>query len=87
MKSGLRSLTFSGTLTLLFIPDMDNPNAPETGAIVASYIAGESVGAIIQMVLGDKLGRRKFMQLMCIVVCYHSVPFLHSGSSPDSFPD
>ncbi|ESK91099.1 mfs monosaccharide transporter [Moniliophthora roreri MCA 2997] len=47
---------------------MGNPNAAATGAIVATYIAGEAVGAIMQMFVGDKLGRKRFMQLMCIVV-------------------
>ena len=47
---------------------MNNPNPAATGAIVATYVAGEAIGAIIQMILGDKLGRKKFMQMMCVVV-------------------
>ncbi|KAK1222994.1 hypothetical protein PQX77_014140 [Marasmius sp. AFHP31] len=52
---------------------MNNPNAAATGAIVATYIAGEAVGAIIQMALGDKLGRKRFMQMMCLVVTVGTV--------------
>ncbi|KAL0061246.1 hypothetical protein AAF712_011952 [Marasmius tenuissimus] len=52
---------------------MNNPNAAATGAIVATYIAGEAVGAIIQMALGDKLGRKRFMQMMCLVVTIGTV--------------
>ncbi|KAL0061248.1 hypothetical protein AAF712_011954 [Marasmius tenuissimus] len=51
-----------------YITDMGNPNPAATGAIVATYIAGEAVGAITQMILGDKLGRKRFMQMMCIIV-------------------
>ncbi|KAK1218310.1 hypothetical protein PQX77_019002 [Marasmius sp. AFHP31] len=47
---------------------MGNPNPAATGAIVATYIAGEAIGAITQMVLGDRLGRKRFMQMMCIIV-------------------
>ena len=36
--------------------------------VVAVYIAGEAVGALIQTAIGDQLGRIKFMQLMCVVV-------------------
>lgn len=52
--------------------DMGNPNEAATGAIVATYIAGEAVGAIIQSLLGDRLGRKRFMQMMCLVVSTHS---------------
>lgn len=47
---------------------MGNPNAAATGAIVATYIAGEAVGAITQSLFGDFLGRRRYMQLLCMVV-------------------
>lgn len=36
--------------------------------VVATYIAGEAVGAIMQIFLADKLGRVRFMQLQCIIV-------------------
>ena len=36
--------------------------------MVATYIAGECVGGIFQIFAGDKLGRLRLMQLMCIVV-------------------
>lgn len=32
------------------------------------YIAGEAVGALTQTFIGDKLGRIRFMQFMCVVV-------------------
>ena len=35
---------------------------------MAVYIAGEAFGAITQVLAGDKLGRVRFMQIMCIVV-------------------
>ncbi|KAJ7578176.1 general substrate transporter [Mycena floridula] len=47
---------------------MGNPNDAMTGAIVSSYIGGETIGAIIQTFLGDRMGRKRFMQLMCFVV-------------------
>jgi predicted MFS family arabinose efflux permease len=40
---------------------------------VATYIAGECVGAIFQMAVGDKLGRLRLMQLMCIIVTIGTV--------------
>lgn len=41
------------------------PYARLTGAV---QIAGEAVGALLQTAVGDKLGRIRFMQLMCIIV-------------------
>lgn len=35
---------------------------------MAIYIAGEALGALTQTIIGDKLGRIRFMQMMCIVV-------------------
>lgn len=35
---------------------------------MAVYIAGEAVGALVQTFVGDKLGRIRFMQLMCVIV-------------------
>lgn len=37
------------------------------------YIAGEAVGALTQTFIGDKLGRIRFMQLMCVVVTVGTV--------------
>lgn len=37
------------------------------------YIAGEAVGALTQTLIGDKLGRIRFMQLMCIIVTIGTV--------------
>ncbi|KAI0395845.1 hypothetical protein F5Y17DRAFT_456521 [Xylariaceae sp. FL0594] len=36
--------------------------------VVAVYIAGEALGALCQIIIGDRLGRKRFMQLACIVV-------------------
>ena len=47
---------------------MDHPSNGLTGAVVAVYIAGEAVGALTQTAIGDKLGRIRFMQMMCIFV-------------------
>ena len=41
--------------------------------VVAVYIAGEAVGALTQTFVGDKLGRIRFMQMMCIIVTIGTV--------------
>ena len=41
--------------------------------VVSVYIAGEAVGALTQTFIGDKLGRIRFMQLMCVVVTIGTV--------------
>lgn len=35
---------------------------------MAVYIAGEAIGALVQTAVGDKLGRIRFMQMMCCFV-------------------
>ncbi|KAK7441767.1 hypothetical protein VKT23_016430 [Stygiomarasmius scandens] len=52
---------------------MGHPNDALTGMIVSTYIAGEAVGSALQMILGDKLGRKQFMQLMCLIVTVSTV--------------
>lgn len=52
---------------------MQHPTKAITGAVVAVYIAGEAGGAILQSVIGDRLGRIRFMQLMCIIVTVGTV--------------
>lgn len=47
---------------------MHHPSNGITGAVVAVYIAGEAVGALGQTFIGDRLGRIRFMQLLCIIV-------------------
>ncbi len=32
------------------------------------YIAGEAVGALTQTAVADRMGRIRFMQMMCVVV-------------------
>ncbi|KAL4935430.1 hypothetical protein BDV06DRAFT_217438 [Aspergillus oleicola] len=51
-----------------WIEYMNNPSKGLTGAVVAVYIAGEAVGALFQTAVADKLGRLRFMELMCIIV-------------------
>ncbi|TVY81321.1 putative glucose transporter rco-3 [Lachnellula suecica] len=51
-----------------WITYMGSPSNGLTGAVVAVYVAGEAVGALTQTFIGDKLGRIKFMQMMCIIV-------------------
>jgi predicted MFS family arabinose efflux permease len=41
--------------------------------VVAVYIAGEAGGALTQTFIGDKLGRIRFMQLMCVIVTIGTV--------------
>lgn len=36
--------------------------------VVAVYIAGEAVGALTQTAIADKLGRLRFMQVLCVFV-------------------
>lgn len=51
-----------------WIDYMNHPSNGLTGAVVAVYIAGEAVGALLQTAIGDRLGRIRFMQLMCVIV-------------------
>ncbi|CAP91533.1 Pc13g04640 [Penicillium rubens Wisconsin 54-1255] len=51
-----------------WIDYMQKPSNGLTGAVVAVYIAGEAVGALTQTFIGDRLGRIRFMQMMCVVV-------------------
>ncbi|KAI9056155.1 hypothetical protein LZ554_001083 [Drepanopeziza brunnea f. sp. 'monogermtubi'] len=41
--------------------------------VVAVYIAGEAGGALTQTFIGDRLGRIRFMQLMCVIVTVGTV--------------
>ncbi|GAT30343.1 MFS monosaccharide transporter [Aspergillus luchuensis] len=41
--------------------------------VVSVYIAGEAVGALTQTAVGDKLGRLRFMELLCVVVTIGTV--------------
>ncbi|KAJ5920974.1 Major facilitator superfamily domain general substrate transporter [Penicillium verhagenii] len=56
-----------------WIDYMDHPSEGLTGAVVAVYIAGEALGALTQTFIGDKLGRIRFMQLMCAIVTIGTV--------------
>lgn len=41
--------------------------------MVSVYIGGEAVGALTQTAIADKLGRVRFMQVMCAVVTVGTV--------------
>ncbi|KAJ5438289.1 uncharacterized protein N7458_009287 [Penicillium daleae] len=56
-----------------WIDYMHKPSNGLTGAVVAVYIAGEAGGALTQTFIGDKLGRIRFMQLMCVIVTIGTV--------------
>lgn len=56
-----------------WITYMGHPSKGVTGAVVAVYIAGEAVGALVQTAIGDRLGRIRFMQLCCIIVTIGTV--------------
>ena len=56
-----------------WIEYMGHPSEGLTGAVVAVYIAGEACGALMQTFLGDRLGRIRFMQMMCVVVTIGTV--------------
>jgi hypothetical protein len=47
--------------------DNVNLNNATTGAIVATFIAGEAIGAIAQSLSGDQPGRKHFMRMMCVI--------------------
>ncbi|KAJ5888750.1 Major facilitator superfamily domain general substrate transporter, partial [Penicillium taxi] len=52
---------------------MNKPSNGLTGAVVSVYIAGEALGALTQTAVGDKLGRIRFMQMMCVIVTIGTV--------------
>lgn len=52
---------------------MNEPSKGLTGAVVAVYIAGEAAGALTQTFVGDRLGRIRFMQMMCVFVTIGTV--------------
>uniref|UniRef100_A0A0B7KR83 Major facilitator superfamily (MFS) profile domain-containing protein n=1 Tax=Bionectria ochroleuca TaxID=29856 RepID=A0A0B7KR83_BIOOC len=56
-----------------WIEYMGKPSNGLTGAVVALYIAGEAIGSLLQTAIGDRLGRIRFMQLMCIIVTIGTV--------------
>lgn len=52
---------------------MGHPSDGLTGAVVSVYIAGEALGALTQTFVGDRLGRIRFMQMMCCFVTVGTV--------------
>ncbi|THW26714.1 putative MFS monosaccharide transporter, partial [Aureobasidium pullulans] len=56
-----------------WIDYMNHPSKGLTGAVVAVYIAGEALGALTQTAVGDRLGRLRFMQALCVVVTIGTV--------------
>jgi MFS family permease len=51
-----------------WIDYMHHPSNGMTGAVVAVYIGGEAVGALVQTAIADKLGRIRFMMASCCLV-------------------
>ncbi|KIW90387.1 uncharacterized protein Z519_09032 [Cladophialophora bantiana CBS 173.52] len=51
-----------------WIDYMKEPSKGLTGAVVSVYIAGEAGGALFQTLIGDALGRIRFLQVMCVIV-------------------
>jgi MFS family permease len=51
-------------------PALRSPPTTNNGNIkvVAVYIAGEALGALTQTFVGDRMGRIRFMQLLCVLV-------------------
>ncbi|EPE02782.1 mfs monosaccharide transporter [Ophiostoma piceae UAMH 11346] len=47
---------------------MGNPSNGLTGAISATYIAGEVLGSITQIFVADQLGRIRFLEICCVIV-------------------
>ncbi|SMQ52071.1 unnamed protein product [Zymoseptoria tritici ST99CH_1A5] len=47
---------------------MKHPPQALVGGVAAIYVGGETVGAILQTTVGDRLGRIRFMQLASIIV-------------------
>lgn len=60
---------FGGLLgNQLFLSTFDNPNPTIQGQIVSTYDIGCILGAILTILVGDKLGRRKSIVLACLTV-------------------
>ncbi|KAM3519488.1 hypothetical protein NHJ13051_007470 [Beauveria bassiana] len=71
MKHPSASLT--GAVGLLNLPPQTClPPLPTNNGkchkVVAVYIAGEALGALTQTIVGDRMGRIRFMQLLCVLV-------------------
>lgn len=47
---------------------MGKPDSGLTGAVVSVFIAGEFLGSVSQFVLGDRLGRLRFLEFLCVIV-------------------
>ncbi|KAF7595055.1 hypothetical protein BBP40_007458 [Aspergillus hancockii] len=56
-----------------WIDYMKHPSNGLTGAVVAVYIAGEAVGALTQTAIADRIGRLRFMEMMCVIVTIGTV--------------
>lgn len=52
---------------------MGNPSNGLIGAVVSIYIAGEAVGSLTQTFIGDRLGRIRFMQMLCVMAIIGTV--------------
>ena len=56
-----------------FISTFDDPGAQIQGQITATYDLGCFAGAIMAMVLGEKLGRRRAIGLGCMILAVGGV--------------
>jgi predicted MFS family arabinose efflux permease len=52
---------------------MKHPSNGLIGAVVSIYIAGEAAGSLLQTFIGDRLGRIRFMQMLCILAIIGTV--------------
>ncbi|KAM3544343.1 hypothetical protein ARSEF1564_002722 [Beauveria bassiana] len=71
MKHPSASLTGAVGLLNLPLPNLPAPLPTNNGKchkVVAVYIAGEALGALTQTIVGDRMGRIRFMQLLCVLV-------------------
>ncbi|KAJ6093559.1 hypothetical protein N7486_008848 [Penicillium sp. IBT 16267x] len=56
-----------------FLSYMKHPSNGLIGAVVSIYIAGEAAGSLLQTFVGDRLGRIRFMQMLCILAVIGTV--------------
>ncbi|UJO22214.1 Hexose transporter 2 [Fulvia fulva] len=56
-----------------FIQYMNNPSHELIGSIGAAYTAGQAIGSLLQIAIGDRLGRIRFMTLLTTLVTIGSI--------------
>ncbi|KAK4504509.1 hypothetical protein PRZ48_005425 [Zasmidium cellare] len=50
-----------------FTTYMSSPSPTLIGGISSTYAAGEALGALLQLLIADRLGRIRFLQLLCVI--------------------